>query len=46
MTDDGPWTCALLVGGTLAFIMHDGGHGMVAEDWPVYLDYLETNLAK
>lgn len=35
-----------LVGGTLAFYMHDGGHGMVAEDWEVYLNFLEKQLAQ
>lgn len=34
-----------LVGGTLAFYMHDGGHGMVPEDWRVYLDFLEKYLS-
>jgi len=30
-----------LVGDTLAYYMHDGGHGMVPGDWAVYLDFLE-----
>jgi hypothetical protein len=29
------------VGDTLAYYMHDGGHGMVPGDWAVYLDFLE-----
>jgi hypothetical protein len=33
-----------LVGGTLAYYMHDGGHGMVPSDWAVFLDFLERNL--
>ena len=34
-----------LVGGTLAFYMHEGGHGMVRGDWKVYLDFLNRHLA-
>jgi hypothetical protein len=33
-----------LVGGTLAFYMHDGGHGMVPSDWDVYLSFLDRRL--
>lgn len=33
-----------LVGGALAFYMHEGGHGMVPQDWRVYLDFLEQRL--
>ena len=33
-----------LVGGTLAFYMHDGGHGIVPSDWDVYLDFMEKHL--
>ncbi|MCA9170073.1 MAG: hypothetical protein KDB23_20495, partial [Planctomycetales bacterium] len=29
-----------LVGDTLAFYMHDGGHGMVPGDWQVFLEFL------
>jgi hypothetical protein len=32
------------VGGTLAFYMHDGGHGLVPADWNVYLDFMESHL--
>jgi len=24
--------------------MHEGGHGMVASDWDIYLEFLKTNL--
>jgi hypothetical protein len=30
-----------IVGDTLAYYMHAGGHGMVPGDWAVYLDFLE-----
>jgi hypothetical protein len=33
-----------LAGETLAFYMHDGGHGLVPSDWEVYLDFMETHL--
>ena len=33
-----------LVGDTLAYYMHAGGHGMVPGDWAVYLDFLEKQL--
>ena len=33
-----------LVGGTLAYYMHEGGHGMVPGDWDIYLDFLEQHL--
>jgi hypothetical protein len=33
-----------LVGGTLAFYMHDGGHGLVPSDWDVYLDFMDKHL--
>ncbi len=29
---------------TLAYLMHDGGHGVRPEDWPVFLDFLEEHL--
>lgn len=29
------------VGGTLAFYMHEGGHGTVPSDWGVYLDFMD-----
>ena len=28
----------------LAYAMHDGGHGMVASDWTVYLEFLKMHL--
>lgn len=34
-----------LVGGALAYYMHEGGHGMVPGDWQVYLDFLQKHLA-
>jgi hypothetical protein len=33
-----------LVGDTLAFTMHDGGHGMVPSDWDVFLDFMDKHL--
>jgi len=33
-----------LVGDTLAFYMHDGGHGLVPSDWDVYLDFMGNHL--
>lgn len=33
-----------LVGDTLAYYMHDGGHGPVPSDWPVFLSFLEKHL--
>jgi hypothetical protein len=33
-----------LAGETLAFYMHDGGHGLVPSDWDVYLDFMEQHL--
>lgn len=32
------------VGETLAFYMHDGGHGTVPTDWDVYLQFMENQL--
>ena len=28
----------------LSYYMHDGGHGMVASDWDIYLEFLNANL--
>ena len=28
----------------LAYEMHDGGHGMVASDWPIYVSFLQQHL--
>ncbi len=33
-----------LAGETLAFYMHDGGHGLVPSDWDVYLDFMDAHL--
>ena len=33
-----------IVGDTLAYYMHAGGHGMVPGDWSVYLDFLDRQL--
>jgi len=35
-----------IVGGELAFYMHDGGHGLVPSDWNVYLDFMERYLTQ
>jgi hypothetical protein len=32
------------VGGTLSYYMHDGGHGMIPSDWPVFIDFMKTYL--
>jgi hypothetical protein len=29
---------------TLGYIVHDGGHGVVAADWPAFLDFLDQHL--
>jgi hypothetical protein len=34
-----------VVGDTLAYYMHAGGHGMVPGDWDVYLTFLEKHFA-
>ncbi len=28
----------------LSYYMHDGGHGMVASDWAIYIEFLKKNL--
>jgi hypothetical protein len=35
-----------LVGDTLAFYMHDGGHGIEPTDWDVYLDFMDKHLTQ
>ena len=32
------------VGQTLSYYMHDGGHGMIPSDWPVFIDFMKTYL--
>lgn len=29
---------------TLGYLMHDGGHGVMPQDWPVFLDFLDAHL--
>jgi hypothetical protein len=29
---------------TLGYLMHDGGHGVMPQDWPVFLDFLDRYL--
>jgi len=29
---------------TLGYYMHDGGHGIIPSDWPVFVEYLEKHL--
>lgn len=29
---------------TLGYLMHDGGHGLVPADWPVFLDFMDQHL--
>lgn len=31
---------------TLGYLMHDGGHGMVPGDWPVFLDFMDKHLRR
>jgi hypothetical protein len=38
---DGFAPAGQIVGDTLAYYMHAGGHGMAPGDWAVYLDFLE-----
>lgn len=33
-----------LVGHTLAYYMHAGGHGPIASDWDVFVRFLKTHL--
>lgn len=33
-----------LVGGTLGYYMHSGGHGMVPSDWDVFLKFMDAHL--
>jgi hypothetical protein len=33
-----------LVGDTLAYYMHAGGHGTIPSDWDIYLKFLEQHL--
>ncbi len=28
----------------LGYLMHDGGHGMIPDDWPVFLDFMDKHL--
>jgi hypothetical protein len=29
---------------TLGYLMHDGGHGVLPADWPVFLDFMDRHL--
>jgi hypothetical protein len=31
---------------TIGFYMHDGGHGALPQDWPVFLQFMQMHLAK
>lgn len=33
-----------VVGGTVAYYMHEGGHGTIPSDWAVFLDFLEREM--
>lgn len=33
-----------IVGGTLAYYMHQGGHGTIPSDWEVFLQFMEKHL--
>ena len=28
----------------LGYLMHDGGHGVLPADWPVFLDFMDRHL--
>ena len=43
VTDQMP-SAGNLVGDTLAYYMHAGGHGMVPSDWDVFLQFMEKHL--
>jgi hypothetical protein len=30
---------------TLGYLMHDGGHGVLPADWPVFLDFMDRHLS-
>ena len=30
----------------LGYLMHDGGHGVIAADWPVFLDFMDRHLGR
>ena len=30
--------------GTVSYLMHEGGHGPIASDWPVFIDFLRMHL--
>jgi hypothetical protein len=32
------------LGGTLSYYMHDGPHGMIPSDWPVFINFMKTYL--
>jgi hypothetical protein len=29
---------------TLGYLMHEGGHGVMPQDWPVFLKFMQTYL--
>lgn len=31
---------------TLGYLMHDGGHGIMPQDWPVFLEFMQRNLVR
>jgi hypothetical protein len=31
---------------TLGYLMHDGGHGVLPADWPVFLDFMDRHLQR
>lgn len=36
----------VLVGDTLSYYLHEGGHGTVPSDWPVFLDFVQRHLGE
>jgi hypothetical protein len=33
-----------LIDNRLGYLMHDGGHGMVPSDWPVFIDFMDKHM--
>jgi hypothetical protein len=29
---------------TLGYLMHDGPHGVLPADWPIFLDFMDAHL--
>ena len=31
---------------TLGYVMHDGGHGIMPQDWPIFLEFMQRHLGR